>query len=198
MANAMKGNQHVKPIIDVEKNEVRFVIADGGAELVLHMDLCAEVVRKRAALAGMAQVRIVDAAAVELQDDEGNVIPAEDRIATKRERMARLIAHYETGTTDWTLRQAGGGSARSLTVDAIARVKACSYEAADAYVTEYAARNYEGDRKECLAFLRDGKRIAEAMDAIRAERNAKRAHKVDADAALEEMGADDADATVAE
>ena len=183
MARNMKENQHVMPIIAEDFSTVTFKVR-GHDDLVLHMDKIHPDNLRRAACAGFAQVRIVDAAAVPAADKDGNIIPADERVAMKHDRMAALITHYESGTPEWS-RQSEGGGARSITVEAIARVKGVSYEEADCYVTDYATRNYGGDRKECLTFLREGKRVMEAMAAIRAERAP--APKVDADTALDEM-----------
>lgn len=184
MATKMKENQHVKPIIDVIAGTVTFQVK-GQNDLVLHMDKLSDVVVKRAAMVGMAQVRIVDAAAVGVADDEGNIIPEAQRIAMKYRNMAALIEHYETGTEEWS-RVGTGGGGKSITIEAIARVKGITYEEAEASVAEFAAKKYEGDTKKALAFLRQGSRVAEAMEAIRKERMPQ--PKVDADAALAELG----------
>ena len=183
MARNMKENQHVMPIIADDFSTVTFKVR-GHDDLVLHMDKIHPDNLRRAACAGFAQVRIVDAAAVPAADKDGNIIPGDERVAMKHERMARLVNHYESGTPEWS-RVAEGGGGKSITIEAIARVKGVAYDEAERYVDEYATRNYAGDRKECLAFLREGKRVMEAIAAIRAERAP--APKVDADAALDEM-----------
>lgn len=180
----MKDNQHVKPVIDVAAGTVTFAVK-GHDDLVLHMDKLHPDIVKRAALVGMAQVRIVDAAAVGMTDDEGNIIPEDDRIALKHSRMAALVEHYETGTAEWS-RVGTGGGGRSITVEALARVVfAGDYERAESAVADYAAKKFDGDTKKALAHFREGKRVMDAMAAIRAERTGPA--KVDADAALDEL-----------
>lgn len=182
----MKVNQQVKPVVDVQAGTVTFQIADGKEPLVLDMAKLHPDIVKQAALVGMAQVRIVDAAAVGAADEDGNIIPADKRIALKRERMSALIEHYHTGTAEWSRAATGGGGGRSLTIEAIARVRQVEYDQAEAMVADFAEKKYAGDTKKALAFLRQGERVAAAMDAIRKERMP--APKVDADKALEEIG----------
>jgi len=182
----MKSNQQVQPIVADDFASVTFAIADGKEPLVLDMTKLHPDIRKRAAAIGMAQVRIVDAAAIPATDKDGNIIPAAQRLAMKRERMAALIEYYHTGTAEWSRVSEGGGGGKSLTVEAIARVKDISYDEAEAEVVAFAERKFEGDTKKALAFLRQGSRVAEAMEAIRKERMPQ--PKVDADAALAELG----------
>lgn len=124
--------------------------------------------------------RLRDAAAVGRDEETGQ--PATP--AYKGARVERLIEHYESGAEEWTL--VGGGGGRSLTIEAIARVKGMTYEEAEAEVAKFAAKpEYAGDTKAALAFLRKGKRVMDAMAEIRKEREG--APKIDADAALDEM-----------
>ncbi len=95
----MKDNQHVRPVIDVEAGTVTFEVR-GMDSLVLEWARLHPDVQMRAGLAGMAQVRIVDAAAVGVADDDGNIIPEAERIALKHQRMAALIEHYHSGTAE--------------------------------------------------------------------------------------------------
>lgn len=190
----MKENQHVQPIIDVEGGIVTFKVK-GHDDITLDWSKLSPEVQMRAGLAGMAQVRIVDRAAVGMTDDDGNILSEADRIAMKHSRMAELVEHYHTGTSEWNLAGTGGGG-RSITIEAIGRVKGISYDEAKAEVEKFAnlqrkmpngsLMSYKGDTKKALAFLRSGKAVSEAIAAIRAERTP--APKVDADAALAELG----------
>lgn len=180
----MKENQHVQPVIDLTAGTVTFKVK-GHDDIVLHSDKLHADIIKRAALVGMAQVRIVDAAAIPMTRKDGSIIPAEERIAMKHANMAELVAHYETGTAEWSRVSEGGGGGKSLTVEAIARVKEWTYEQAQEYVEKFAKDKYSGDTKKCLAFLRTGKRVMDAMEAIKAER--MKAPVVDADNALDEL-----------
>lgn len=185
----MKENQHVKPIIDVVAGTVTFQ-TKGMADIVLHADKLHADILKRAALVGMAQVRIVDAAAISSTDKDGRIVPEAERIATKHARMSELVAHYESGTSEWS-RVGEGGGGKSITVEAIAELKKVTYDEAEKYVEEFAATGKDGDgkgfadTKAALAFLRTGSRVRAAIDAIRAKRAP--APKVDADKALDDL-----------
>lgn len=190
----MKENQHVQPIIDVDAGTVTFKFAFGQPDYVFDINQCDPSIVKRAALAGMAQVRLVDRAAVGMTDDEGNIIPEKERVELKRSRIVELGDHYMSGSTEWTTAASGGGG-RSITIEAIARVKDVDYDTAKAYVEQFAVQPRKmpdgktmtfGDVKKALAYLRTGKAVAEAIAAIRAERTP--AAKVDADEALKELG----------
>lgn len=180
----MKSNQQVKPVINVESGTVTFEVR-GFAPLTLDMERLHPEIVKRAALVGMAQVRIVDAAAIGMEDDDGNIMPEADRIALKRDRMAALIEHYHSGTSEWSRKGTGEGGGRSITVEAIARVKGVDYDTAKSMVARHAEAVCGGDTKKALANLRQAAKVLEAIAAIRAERTPK--PKADADALLEEI-----------
>lgn len=181
----MKENQHVKPVIDVEAGQVHFEVK-GMATLTLNMTALHADVVKRAAMVGMAQVRIVDAAAIPAADDDGNIIPEAVRLAMKHEKMAALIAHYESGTAEWSRVSAGGGGGKSITIEAISAIQGKPYDDVKADVAAFAEKKYGGDTKKALAFLRTGSRVAEKIEEIRKSRLP--APKVDADEALAELG----------
>ena len=158
----------------------------GVGTLALHRDQISPEVLERALVEGMSD-RIADKAAKSRDPKTG--IPASP--VEKSAAMQSLIEHYQSGTPDWTLTGAGGGG-RSLTVEAIARVKGIAYDVAEAFVAQYASAkrrmpdgkemSFGGDTKAALAFLRQGKRVMDAMAGIRAERMP--APKVDADKEL--------------
>jgi hypothetical protein len=179
----MKENQHVRPVVNVDAGTVTFEVK-GHESIVLDMSKLHPDIIKRAALAGMAQVRIVDAAAVGMTDDEGNILSESDRIEMKYARMAALVDHYHTGTSEWTVRGSGTGGNRSITIEAIARVKSMSYEDAVSAVDKFAEAKGL-DRKKALAKFRESRQVAEAISAIRAERAP--APKADADEMLKEL-----------
>ena len=104
----MRVNQQVQPVIAEDFSRVTFVVNDGGEALTLDMGKLHPDIIRRAACVGMAQVRIVDAAAVSRATKDGRVKSADEMMAEKRENMAALIAHYETGTAEWSRVQEGG------------------------------------------------------------------------------------------
>jgi hypothetical protein len=113
--------------------------------------------------------------------------PETGRPATPADKLAgiqRVVDHYESGAEEWEMR-GGGGTGRSLTIEAIARVKGVEYEEAEAMVDRHAETIHKGDRKAALANLRQAAAVMEAMDAIRKERAPK--PKADADTLLNEL-----------
>lgn len=174
--------KQIEPVIDLTARTVTFNIADGQPPLVFDMGKAHPDMIARAALVGFAQVRIVDAAAVERQDDDGNVRPEAEMLRLKRERMAALIAHIESGTAEWGRKASGNGGGKSLTIEAIARVKGIGYDDAKAMVARHAEAKYDGDTRKALAALRGGQQVQTAMEAIRKSRQS--APKLDADAEL--------------
>lgn len=145
----------------------------------------APVNRRRAEMHGWIQ-RIVDAAAIGVTDSEGNIIPKEERTRMKYHAMNEIIIHYESRSEEWS-RVGSGGGARSLTIEAIARVQGIEYDAAVEMVERHAEKKYDGDTRKALNKLRQAEAVQKAMSAIRAERTPKTS--IDADAELEELKA---------
>jgi len=145
--------------------------------------------RAYAELHGWKQ-RLSDAGAMSRDPETGRPATAQD----KYDAIFALAEHYQSGAVEWS-RVGGGGGGKSITIEAIARVKDVDYADAERMVTEFADKaltlpdgtkvSFGGDRKKALAFLRDGKAVGEAILAIRAERQPK--PKVDADNALREL-----------
>lgn len=111
----MKENQSVKPIINMEAGIVTFEVK-GHPAIVLHLDKVHPDNIRRAGFVGMAQTRIVDAAAIGRTDDKGNIIPEADRIATKHARMLKLVEHYESGSPEWNVKGEGGFAPSGLII----------------------------------------------------------------------------------
>lgn len=126
----MKTNQTVKPIISEDGMRVTFEVR-GHEAIVLDMTKLHPSIVARAAAVGMAQVRIVDAAAISRQDSDGNIRTDEEMADLKHAAMKELVAHYMTGTDQWGMRAAGGGGAKSegsLIIRAVAAVQGVSPE----------------------------------------------------------------------
>lgn len=140
--------------------------------------------RENAEFHGWKQ-RFVDAAAIEVTDKAGDVIPKETRNAMKFEAMRAIRDHYESGAESWTLRTAGGGVSTAITLEAIARVQRISVDAARSKIEKYATLKFEGDTRKALAHLRGDAKVAQAILDIQRERIADSG--VDADALLREV-----------
>lgn len=186
MQTQPKANSIITSKYDEARNVLVFtVLGQGDVELDLNKVSAANLAR--AAIHGMNQ-RIPDAAAIGMTDKDGEIIPKDERTRIKYERMNDLCRFYESGTEEWGRKRAEGeGSGKSLTIEAIARVKGLTYEEAEALVQRHADTVLKGDRKKALAQLRQAQKVVEAMAAIRSERDAKRA-TVDADSILDGLG----------
>jgi len=103
----VKDNQTVKPIVNMEAGTVTFEVK-GHTPIILNMSKVHPDNVRRAGFVGMAQVRIVDAAAVGRADEAGNIIPEAQRTATKHARMLKLVEHYESGSPEWHVKGEGG------------------------------------------------------------------------------------------
>lgn len=193
MQTKPKSNSIVTSAYDAARNVITFTVLDVG-ECELDLNKVAEANMRRAAVHGWNQ-RIPDAAAIGVADKEGNVIPRAERNRIKYERMNELCRHYESGSEEWSRRgpSIGGGAPEGLTLLAIMRVKGCALEVAEGFVKEHADMHHKGDTKAALAFLRTGRRVKEAMQAIKDERALAKAGpraELDADAILGEMGSE--------
>lgn len=185
----MKENQHVKPVINPDAATVTFTVKGYDNPLVLHMERLHPDIIRRAAMVGMAQVRIVDAAAVGLTDKDGNIIREADRLRMKYEGMQELIAHYESGTDQWTRTGSGNAAQSGITLEAIARHYHKSLDEARAMVEKHAATKHDGDTRKALAKLAGAGAIAKLILVIKSERLAAATPSEDADALLDELAA---------
>jgi hypothetical protein len=135
-----------------------------------------------AVLHGMEQ-RIRDAGAIARDKETG----ASATPQQKYDAMQQLVEHYSSGSPDWTLKRAeGAGGAKSITIEAIARVKQCDYQTAEDMVNRLAASKYANDRKVALRQLANTPSVQAAILAIRAERMPT--PKADGDSLLSELG----------
>lgn len=171
-----------KSVISVSRQENGNILIQvkDQPDLIFDEQRASEANREYARFNGWKQ-RFVDAAA--LSRDTTNGASASPR--EKYEAIKELVDFYHEGGAEWA-RTGDGIGQKSITLEAIARVKGITCEQAEAEVAAFAGKKYAGDTKKALAFLRQGKRVMEAMDAIRKERMPEA--KVDADAALAELG----------
>ena len=180
MQTKAKGNSVITHALDGDK--ITFTVLGAGA-VVMDTTKLADAIMQRAAIHGLIQ-RISDAAALGRDPDTGRSASPMDKLSA----MTELVAYYETGTEEWKRTGTGEGGGKSITIEAIAKVKSVPYEVAVDYVERYAKAKFEGDTKKTLAFLRKSGSVAEAIAEIRKSRQG--APVVDADKALDEMGAE--------
>ena len=162
-----------------EENGTILIRVKGQPDLRFDEQKASEANREYARFNGWKQ-RFVDVAALSRDTANGaSASPAE-----KYSAIRELVDFYHEGGAEWSRTGTGEGQ-KSITLEAIARVKGYTYEEAEKLAEAVAKKSFEGDTKKALAFLRTGARVMEAMDAIRKERMP--APKVDADKALEEL-----------
>lgn len=179
--NAKRKSNSVVTVQQTEDGKLVFNVLGAGS-LTFDPSKAGDKCNAHAALHGWKQ-RISDAAAISRNDETGRPASPAEKFAA----MQELIEYYHSGPEEWSRVGTGSGGSKSLTIEAICRVQGKDYAAVEAEVAAFAARKFEGDTKKALAFLRQGSRVAEAMEAIRKERMPQ--PKVDADAALAELGA---------
>lgn len=140
-APKLKDNQQIAPEIAADGSRVTFHVR-GMEPLTLDMAKLHPDILARAAAVGMAQVRIIDAAAVGRTDADGMIIPQADLLAEKRRRMAALIEHYESGTAEWSRRREGGagGAIAGITLRAVAEVQGVTPEVMRVRIDELAEK----------------------------------------------------------
>jgi hypothetical protein len=185
METQMKENQAVKPVIDLDGQCIIFEVRNK-TPLRLDMTKVHEDNVMRAAYVGMAQVRIVDAAAIGVADKAGRIIPVAERDAMKYARMQKLIEHYESGSPEWTTRGQGAGTdSTGLIKRAIMRVHSIEHvETLDALVKKFADEKHGGDTAAALRYFAKGEKVAKAMLAIKGE---ELAPVLDADSELDAL-----------
>lgn len=190
MQSKPKANSIITSAYDEERNVLVFTVL-GEGDVELDLNKVHEANMRRAAIHGWNQ-RIPDAAAIGTTDKDGVVIPKAERTRIKFERMNELCRHYESGTEEWSRKGDGSatGGGRSITLEAIARVKGWDYQKAADMVEVHAKMHFGGDTKKALAFFRTGEKVKAAMQAIRDERalaKVQDSEQPDADAILAEM-----------
>lgn len=166
----MKDNQMISPNIADDFNSVTFEIK-GQPSLVLDMTKLHPDVVRRAACVGMAQVRIIDAAAVSRADSDGTVRTPREMLELKRTKMAELIDHYMTGTSEWNRKRGAGGGATKdisgITLRAMQRV----WPDKDCEGLAFRMEQKRGiSRREAYAVFAQTKEVAAAIAAIKSER----------------------------
>lgn len=97
-----KANSVITHSISPANDEIAFAVLGVG---VIRMDLTAihGDIMRHAAIHGMIQ-RISDAAAISRDPETGKPASAQDKF----DAMSRLVAHYESGTSEWSRKPVAG------------------------------------------------------------------------------------------
>ena len=137
-------------------NAVTFNVL-GVGELTLNFGLLNSAIIQRAAMHGMIQ-RISDAAAISRDPETGEPATAQDKF----DAMQRLVAHYESGTSEWSRRAAPGeGNKGGLLF------KALCIMSAETKTPEEIKEWLAGKTKAQLAALRATERVAAIIATLR-------------------------------
>jgi len=116
----MKSNSVINTTINAAENTITFDVRGAGS-VTLNMAKLSEANLAYAALHGMKQ-RVSDAAAISRNPDNGQPATPQDKL----DAMAALVAHYESGGDEWSVRKATGGAGTKpsgLTLRALAQVQ---------------------------------------------------------------------------
>ena len=158
-----------------------------GERLTIRAGQLLESIAEQALMHGLKQ-KLVDAAAISRNPDTGRSATIEDKYAAVKEVYDRLLAG------EWNKRREGGsgGAAGGLLFAALVRL----YEGRK---TDAAIREFLGGLSDAeQAALRASARVAPIIAAIKAERDAKKADKINGDDLLAGLDDDGADADAAD
>ena len=176
-----KSNSVITTVWDQDTGTIKFTVL-GVGDLVVDLTKLHEDVKVDALYHGVTQ-RVSDRAAMSRDTVTGK--PASPQ--AKFDSMQEYVTHLESGSPDWKMSGGGFGGENSITLRAIAKVKGYDYATAEKFVALFAAKQFEGDTKKCLAYLRTGATVQEAILELR--KAAMPAAAIDADKALtEEFG----------
>ncbi len=184
MQSKQKANTIVTTVHDATAGTITYTVM-GHQPMVLNLSAIAQANRDRAMIHGFGQ-RVPDAAAVPTNVEPGT--PAEKRArmcAEKDARMRRLVDHYNSGSADWSLKSAGGGTKQpdaGLIIMAMIRAGlATDVDDANAKVARISEKR-SIDRAASLRVWGGSDKVLAAIAAIQAERS-----KVDSDGLLDEI-----------
>lgn len=166
----MKDNQMIRPVISADFKTITFEVKNH-PDLVLEMGKLHTDVKARAACVGLAQVRVVDAAAIGRADSDGTIRTAAEMLALKYQKMSEIIEHLHTGTPEWNRkRAAGAGTTKDvsgITLKAMQRV----WPDKDCEALAFRMEQKRGiSRREAYAVFAQTREVAAAIAAIKAER----------------------------
>ena len=185
--------------INPETKTVSFKIVGNGNTHVFNMDKAHAANVAYAALHGFKQ-RLVDNTAISKTNPDGTIRSAATMAKLREEALVAMIAHYESGTERWNVREPGKGGARKPEVDVDLVIRAAvavkggtvSYADMRAYLQRRATTAGCGLEAIAMSLANDPK-VAAAIAEIR---------RAEADASLidgwEDEFAEDKDETAAE
>lgn len=143
----------------------------GYDEVTLDLTKVAASNRTTAEFHGWGQ-RIPDVAAVGVTDKDGVVIPKSTRTRMKYERIKSIIAHYESGSADWSRKSTGPriiAEDHTLTIAALMALHGMTHEAVQEFVIGK-AKSLNVSRTAVLDSFAAVARVAAKVAELRAER----------------------------
>lgn len=184
MQSKPKANSIITSVLATDGNNITFLVrGHTDAPLVLDLTKVSADNMRRAALHGFNQ-RIPDGAAIGAADKDGNIVPAAERDALKHSRMAALVAHYNSGTAEWSRKVEGGTrDTGGIELRAIAAIQGTDVPTMRERVKVQAEKLGIGE-KEYLNGIVNG---SKAVQAKIAEMRAAVAPAFDADEALKAL-----------
>lgn len=172
MNTKAKSNSVITYTYDTATNAITYTVL-GVGDLVLNLDQVSPQNRDYAAVHGFGQ-RIPDAAAIARDTETGKSATPQE----KYDAMAKLVAHYNSGTSEWSrVREAGEGNSGGLLLAAL--VKMSPTKSKDEIRTWMKSQT-----RTQLDAMRDTDRVKKVIDSIRPAPSIS----IDTDALLAEIG----------
>lgn len=117
MNTKAKSNSVITYAYDAETNAITYTVL-GVGDLVLNLDQVSVKNRDYAAVHGFGQ-RIPDAAAIPRDTETGKSATPQEKF----DAMAKLVTHYNSGTSEWSrVREAGEGNSGGLLLAALTQL----------------------------------------------------------------------------
>lgn len=179
MQSKAKSNSVITHTVNAEEQTITFHVV-GCEPLVFDVKKVSDAVGERAMLHGFIQ-RVSDAAAISRNRDTGQPATPQD----KRDAMAVLVEHYESGTEDWARRrEAGAGPDTGITLQAIMDVFKTDAAGARGMIASLAERR-SITVNEARAVFASAKEVAARIAQLKADRAEKSG--IDAAGLLDEL-----------
>lgn len=106
---------------------------DGLESITFDSEIASVACRERAEMHGWEQ-RIRDNAAITRKQKDGTVITVTE--AMRRDAVAEMVSHYESGTENWSVRGPGSVAKQNPVIAAIAAKRNCTYAEAEQFLAE--------------------------------------------------------------
>lgn len=165
----MKSNSVITHVVG--DNQITFNVL-GIGDMVLNVGKLNSAIIQKAAMHGLVQ-RISDAAAISRNPDTGAPATPQEKF----DAMSKLVAHYESGTSEWTrVRAAGEGQSGGLLFRALC-IMSAETKSPDEIKTWMSTKT-----KAQLAALRATERVATIIATLRPA-----SIEVDANALMNEL-----------